>query len=63
LLVFLAMGVPVLVFKSLLTHVGVLEFAVLTLLSAAGGGGLFWMLWKYFHRGPVRMIREIILSM
>jgi len=62
-LVFLAMGVPVLVFKSLLAPVGVLEFVVLTLLSAAGGGGLFWTLWKYFRRGPVGMIREVILSM
>jgi lipopolysaccharide exporter len=62
LLILLAMGIPVLVLKHLLTHIGLLEFVALALLAAAGGVGLFGLLWKYSHRGPVEMIREAILS-
>jgi len=62
LLVLLAMGIPVLVLKALLVRIGLFEFAVLTFISVAGGVGMFWLLWKYFDRGPVKIIREVVVS-
>jgi lipopolysaccharide exporter len=63
LLVSLAMGLPIFVLRQLLSHVGILEFAALCIASTASYLGLSLLLWKRFHRGPVRMIQEIILSM
>jgi O-antigen/teichoic acid export membrane protein len=58
----LPMGIPVLILKPLLGYIGILEFFVLTLLMLSGYLLLALLLWKFWCRGPVKTIKEVVLS-